>query len=637
MKNSKYFALFAAVFAFVVGITGCEVESEKHEHTFSKEWTSDAIAHWHAATCEHKTEISGIAAHTFGEWKVTKEATEKQGGEKKRICSVCKYVDIAKLEHVHTFGEWAVTKEATESEEGERQRTCSVCKYVEKETVAKLEHTHTFSEKWASDGENHWHAATCEHKTEISDKAAHIFGEWTVTKEATENEDGIMERSCSICEYSEKVHIAALNHTHKFSDKWISDETEHWHIAICGHTEVSDKEFHQWNAGEITKNATCTENGEKTYTCTVCGKIKAEIETIPPTGHSFSTVWTKDAVNHWHAAVCGDTTEKKDMTEHTFGEWIVTKVATETECGEKYRTCSICNYEDKRIISNILGSLVKVRGKEILGYEVWEPTSNVFVSNRKLTIPTLYVSDHEVTIGEYIKIFGDDQNYDNDTKYYGAEGPCTGDAASEYPVAISWLKILVYCNKLSMQEGLVPCYTIKNSTDPDEWGELPDDKSINLGEDETVKLWNAVECNFKVNGYRLPTEVEWEYLARGGQNFLYSGSNTLKDVGWYTEESATNFKNFNKIKQKKPNGYGLYDMSGNLSEYCWDVCPDVHKSNITSETPFYGCTDPEYLRYRVLRGGSHWDKKSDCKVNSRGTGTTYGYRSGFRVVRTVTE
>lgn len=131
MKNSKI-VLFLA--AFVVGITGCEVESEKHEHTFSKEWTSDAIAHWHAATCEHKTEISGIAAHTFGEWKITKQATE--------------------------------------SKEGERQRTCSVCKYVEKDIIPKLEHTHTFSEKWASDGENHWHAATCEHKTEISDKAA---------------------------------------------------------------------------------------------------------------------------------------------------------------------------------------------------------------------------------------------------------------------------------------------------------------------------------------------------------------------------------------------------------------------------------------------------------------------------------
>lgn len=80
MKNSKI-VLFLAAFAFVVGITGCEVESEKHEHTFSKEWTSDAIAHWHAATCEHKTEISGIAAHTFGEWKITKQATESEEGD----------------------------------------------------------------------------------------------------------------------------------------------------------------------------------------------------------------------------------------------------------------------------------------------------------------------------------------------------------------------------------------------------------------------------------------------------------------------------------------------------------------------------------------------------------------------------
>ncbi len=187
MKNSKI-VLFLAAFAFVVGITGCEVESEKHEHTFSKEWTSDAIAHWHAATCEHKTEISDKAEHTFAEWKITKQATETHEGERQRTCSVCKYVEketIAKLEHVHIFGEWAVTKEATESEEGEKERTCSVCKYVEKDIIPKLEHTHIFSEKWASDGENHWHAATCEHKTEISDKAAHIFGEWTTITNPT--------------------------------------------------------------------------------------------------------------------------------------------------------------------------------------------------------------------------------------------------------------------------------------------------------------------------------------------------------------------------------------------------------------------------------------------------------------------
>lgn len=254
MKNSKI-VMFLAAFAFVVGITGCEVESEKHEHTFSKEWTSDAIAHWHAATCEHKTEISGIAAHTFGEWKVTKEASEKQGGEKKRICSVCEYVDIAKLEHVHTFGEWAVTKKATESEEGERQRTCSVCKYIEKETIAKLEHVH-------------------------------IFGSLTVIKEATELEDGLGERTCSSCGYVEKVPIYALNHIHKFSDKWTSDETEHWHIAICSHTEVSDRDTHKWNE-EIIKAATCIEDGEKKLVCSVCDRTKTEV--IPATGHSFAT------------------------------------------------------------------------------------------------------------------------------------------------------------------------------------------------------------------------------------------------------------------------------------------------------------------------------------------------------------
>lgn len=115
---------------------------------------------------------------------------------------------------------------------------------------------------WTSDAIAHWHTATCEHKTETSGMTTHKFGEWAVTKEATELEDGLGERTCSSCGYVEKVPIYALDHIHKFSDKWTSDETEHWHIAICGHTEVSDKDTHKWDE-EIIKAATCTEDGEK--------------------------------------------------------------------------------------------------------------------------------------------------------------------------------------------------------------------------------------------------------------------------------------------------------------------------------------------------------------------------------------
>mgnify|MGYP004460501201 FL=1 len=600
MKNSKI-VLFLA--AFVVGITGCEVESEKHEHTFSKEWTSDAIAHWHAATCEHKTEISGIAAHTFGEWKVTKEASEKQGGEKKRICSVCNYVDIAKLEHVHTFGEWAVTKKATESEEGERQRTCSACKYIEKETIAKLEHVH-------------------------------IFGSLTVIKEATELEDGLGERTCSSCGYVEKVPICALNHTHKFATEWTSDGTNHWHVAVCGHAaEISDKEEHKWNE-EIIKTATCTEDGEKKLVCAVCDRTKTEV--IPPTGHSFSEEWTSNETKHWHVATCGDTEEISDESVHSFGDWRVIKIATENENGEREKTCSICKYVYKEVTSSILGTLVKVEGKVILGTETWMPESYRFYKNReKFTILDLYVSDHEVTRKEYKNVMGDDPSIG---KAFDADGhELTGDDVLNNPVNyVTIFDALSYCNKLSKSEGLDPCYTLDDSDDPDKLKKLND-------YDFKSSSYKKIYCDFTKNGYRLPTLDEWEYLARGGEDYKYSGNDTKDAVFAYSKEGTFT------VKSKQMNGYKLYDMSGNVSEYCWGYNDPYHNDLDEYRTYPNSLLFGNYSLYSIPVLGAPYAKNDSNGSYSGGDiitsyGKRFGYsnyppakETGFRVVRTVTE
>ena len=107
--------------SFVI-FTGCKDPEPPHEHTYSDSWTKDATHHWHASTCGHEV-TEGKAAHSFGNWTTTKEATEEA--------------------------------------EGSKERTCTVCGYTVTEVIEKLAHTHKFAIDWSTDGTYHWHAATC--------------------------------------------------------------------------------------------------------------------------------------------------------------------------------------------------------------------------------------------------------------------------------------------------------------------------------------------------------------------------------------------------------------------------------------------------------------------------------------------
>lgn len=335
--------------------------------------------------------------------------------------------------------------------------------------------------------------------------------------------------------------------------------------------------------------------------------------------HTYSTDWTKDETHHWHASTCGHTTEVSGFAVHSFGEYVSNNDATTEADGTKTRECSVCGYKDtvtdegSKII--VPEGFVLVAGTTITGTESWTPTSKVFVSERSLTIPDLIVSDHEVTRGEYKAVMGSDPStasaYDKDGK------ELEGDDVLNNPVNyVNWYGALVYCNKLSMQETLTPCYSIDGSTDPDEWGEVPTSNN---------STWNAATCNYEAEGYRLPTEAEWEWLARGGENYKYAGSDNVDDVAWYT--SNTNDTGTREVKTKAPNGYGLYDMSGNVWEWCWDWYGSISSSTAADGAPS-GAN-------RIHRGGSWSYSTSTCQVAFRSSGTSNGRNNtcGFRVVR----
>ena len=128
--------------------------------------------------------------------------------------------------------------------------------------------------------------------------------------------------------------------------------------------------------------------------------------------------------------------------------------------------------------------------------------------------------------------------------------------------------------------------------------------------------------------FRLPTEAEWEYAARGGKTgkgYKYAGSNTIDNVAWYTQ--TTNDKGTKPVKTKSPNELGLYDMSGNVWEWCSDRYGNYSSGSQTNQQ------GPSSGSYRVLRGGSWYNRARCCRVSDRDFSFPdyIGSRQGFRL------
>ena len=185
------------------------------------------------------------------------------------------------------------------------------------------------------------------------------------------------------------VLTACDKNKHEFSSEWKFDSTGHWHECTTkGHTDTSEKANHTVGAGEVTKEPTEEEDGERTFICTVCGYRKTE--SIPSLEHTHkfdNNVWEKDETNHWHPATCGHTDQKGSMEAHVWNDGTVTKPADYGVVGEKKFTCTVCGYEKTEPIdapdakdNEIVLVAGKTLGKEYDG-EVVSITKDDFVIN----------------------------------------------------------------------------------------------------------------------------------------------------------------------------------------------------------------------------------------------------------------
>ncbi len=230
--------------------------------------------------------------------------------------------------------------------------------------------------------------------------------------------------------------------------------------------------------------------------------------------------------------------------------------------------------------------------------------------------------NHEVTQAEYEKYC-----------FYGGQAPDEEDDKDKYPAYnINWYDAIVYCNLRSIAENLTPVYSVfkagstEKSTIPAEWDGIRSqhegEDTKYCGPDAETSSWNwaasnpgydKIDINPNANGYRMPTSKEWEYAARGGNGLegeqtQYSGSND------YSAVAVDSYDNIQEIRSKQPNGLGIYDMSGSVSEWFFDVYGEDYRGMSPTSSSEY--IDYSYGVYPQTR------QNSDVK-------------QGFRVVRNV--
>ena len=280
-------------------------------------------------------------------------------------------------------------------------------------------------------------------------------------------------------------------------------------------------------------------------------------------------------------------------------------VSALSERSESYRSNPVNAKTDKSIDVE----MVRISGGTFTRGS-WDSLDNNASPSHQVTLGAFWIGKYEVTQDLYEAITGV-----NPSHFNGSTGrePAADEEQGKRPVEnITWFDAIEFCNKLSERKGLTPVYTISGRTP-------------GTGYPITAA---TVTVNWSADGYRLPTEAEWEYACRAGTTTGYNTGNTISDnTGWYWSNSLSRTR---EVGKKPPNALGLYDMHGNVYEWCWDWFGAYLN---TAQTDPRGATSGTM---RVVRGGSWYSSntrwlRSACRNDF--SPFTRNNETGFRLVR----
>ena len=365
-----------------------KVAAAVHEHswdagkvTTEATCTTDGVKTYTCSVCKTtKTETIKATGHKETEIRNAVEATcQQEGYTGDKVCKTCgtvleKGTTIVKKDHSWDAGK--VTTEATCTTDGVKTYTCSVCKTIKTETIKATGHKETEIRNAVE--------ATCQQEGYTGDKVCktcgtvlekgttiakknHTWDAGKVTTEATCTTDGVKTYTCSVCKTTKTETIKATGHKEteiRNAVEATCQQEGYTGDKVCktcgtvlekGTTIV--KKDHSWDAGKVTTEATCTTDGVKTYTCSVCKTTKTE--TIKATGHKM-------------------------------GEWKTVTAATTQKEGKQERTCTACDYKETKSIPKLpvkKGTFKVTPSKTAVTYngKAQKPSVTVYAGNKKLS------------------------------------------------------------------------------------------------------------------------------------------------------------------------------------------------------------------------------------------------------------